>query len=151
MNIRKDSGRGDDARAVRWKLAEYMRAQAAWRVAQAEREPLSAANHRRSADAIEAWARYVEALPDDDPSLAAIAEGQALIGSPPEFRPRSDGGSIIRGHGYPNTIGWDEETRTLVPSPEWATPEPPPNATLMRELARLEGTPAPPGEEAWLV
>jgi hypothetical protein len=58
-----------------------MRAQAGSRVAQAEQKPLSASNHRGSADA----------------------------------------------------------------------PEPPPNATLMRELARLEGPPGPPGEEAWVV
>jgi hypothetical protein len=151
MNSRNDSGRSNGVGAVRRKLAQYMREQAACRVAQAEREPLSAVNHRRSANASEAWARYVEALPDDDPSLVAIADGQALIGSPPEFRPRGDGGSMIRGHGYPNTIAWDEGSRTLGPSPEWATPEPAPNATLMRELALLERPPGPPGEEAWAV
>jgi hypothetical protein len=150
MNSRKDSGRGDVS-AVRRKLAEYMRAQARWRLAEAERRPLFAASHRRSADAIEAWARYVEALPDDDPSLAAIAEGQAMIGSPPQFRPRGDGGSMIRGHGYPKTVAWDEETGAFGESPEVATPAPPPNATLMRELALLEGPPGPPAEEAWLV
>ena len=138
--------------AVRRKLAEYMRAQARWHLAQAEQRPRFAASHRRSADAIEAWARYVEALPDNDPNLVAIAEGgQALIGSPPEFRPRSDGGSMIRWHGYPKTIAWDEETGDFGESPELATPEPPPNATLMRELALLEGPPGPPAEEAWLV
>jgi urease accessory protein UreF len=93
---------GADAESVAEKLAAYMRAQAAWRRALALREARRAAAHRRSADAIEAWAQYVEAPPIDDPNLAAIAAGQAMIGSPPEFRPRGDGGAMIRGHGYPN-------------------------------------------------
>jgi hypothetical protein len=139
----------DDARSVRLKLAEYMRAQAAWRARLASQEPRSAAAHQRSADAIEAWARYVEALPDDDPNLAAIAAGQTLIGSPPEFRPRSDsGGAMIRHHGYPNTVAWDEQTGALDVTVGLAAPEPPPNETLMVELAVLEGPPGPAQEVA---
>ena len=130
-----------DAAGVKRKLAEYMRRQAAWRVACASREPRRADAHRRSADAIEAWAQYVEALADDDPNLAAIAAGQALIGSPPDFRPRGDGGAMIRGLGYPVTTDCDE----------LATPVPPPNETLMSELAALEGRPESSEEVAYLV
>jgi hypothetical protein len=129
-----------DAGGVKRKLAEYMRAQAAWRVACASREPRQADAHRRSADAIEAWAQYVEALADDDPNLAAIAAGQALIGSPPDFRPRGDGGAMIRGLGYPVTHDRDE----------LATPAPPPNETLMSELAALEGPAESSGEVAYI-
>jgi hypothetical protein len=142
----------NDVRTVRPKLAAYMRAQAAWRARLASRDSRSAAAHRRSADAIEAWARYVQALPDDDPNLAAIAAGQALIGSPPQFRPRSDSGAaMIRQHGYPNTVAWDEETGAIDPTIDLATPEPPPNETLMAELAKLEGPPGPAQEVAYLV
>jgi hypothetical protein len=142
VEAKSDTGR------VKRKLARYMRAQVAWRVACASWDPARAPGHRRSADAIEAWAQYVEALPDDDPNLAAIAAGQALIGSPPDFRPRSDGGAMIRRLGYPKTIGSDERTGALGSSPELATPAPPPNKTLMSELAALEGPPGPSEEVA---
>jgi hypothetical protein len=48
---------------------------------------------------------------------------------------------MIRGHGYPNAAGWDEETEEIDASVGLDTADPAPNDTLMSELARLEGPP----------
>jgi hypothetical protein len=88
----------NDVRKVRLKLAEYMRAQGSVARASLLKSRDRRLPHQRSADAIEAWARY---------------------------------------HGYPNTVARDEEAGTVDVTVGLATPEPPPNETLMVELATL--------------
>jgi hypothetical protein len=56
---------------------------------------------------------------------------------------------MIRHHGYPNTVAWDEETGALDLTVDLATSEPPPNETLMVELAILERPPRPSQEVAY--
>ena len=61
-----------------------------------------AAYFRRLADEAEdrtnldAWAAFVEALPDDNEHVLAIARAQAEIGDPAQFTPRCDDGLHVR-------------------------------------------------------
>ena len=61
-----------------------------------------AAHFRRLADEAEdrtnldEWAAFVEALPDDNEHVLAIARAQAEIGDPAQFTPRCDDGLHMR-------------------------------------------------------
>jgi hypothetical protein len=90
---------------VQHRLAEYFRHLA------------EAADDRANPDA---WAAYVESLPDDNEHVRAIARAQAKFGDPAAFTPTCDNGLHLR---------------TVAPRP--------PTEHLLRYLASLEGRAAP--------
>lgn len=72
-------------------IAEFLRAQAAWRLARADSDPVRAA---RCAAALLDAAAYAAALPDADRDLSALARGGCFRGS--VFDPGRQGVSITR-------------------------------------------------------
>jgi hypothetical protein len=72
-------------------LAEFLRAQAAWRLGRAGGDPIRTA---RSAAALLDAAAYVAALTDDDRGLALLARGGCFRGQ--VFDPGPKGVSITR-------------------------------------------------------
>jgi hypothetical protein len=86
-----------------------------------------AAHFRRLADQakdrtnLDAWAAFVDALPDDNEHVLAIARAQAEIGHPAQFTPRCDRGLHVR----------LMATRSA------------PTEHLLRYIASLEGRPEP--------
>lgn len=133
---------------LRLRLVAYLREASDERRRRAVEQPHNP-GHQRSAEALAAWADYVERLSDGDPHLRRIEAGQAEIGSPERFTPRSDGGVFIRSYGYGRfAMTLDEGGETA-----WVSepgPEAPPDAHIMAELAHLEG-PHDEGDEATLV
>jgi hypothetical protein len=76
-------------------VAEFLRAQAAWRLARAERDPVRAA---RCAAALLDAAAYAAALADDDRALAVLDRRGCFRGQ--VFDPGPRGISIARGWQY---------------------------------------------------
>ena len=72
-------------------VAEFLRAQAAWRLARADGAPVRAA---RCAAALLDAAAYAAALDEDDDDLAALARGGCFRGS--VFDPGAKGVTIAR-------------------------------------------------------
>jgi hypothetical protein len=72
-------------------VAEFLRAQAAWRLAHAESDPVRAA---RCAAALLDAAAFAAALGDDDPDLALLALPGCFRAG--EFDPGPDGVSVAR-------------------------------------------------------
>jgi hypothetical protein len=72
-------------------MAEFLRAQAAWRLARADGDPVRAA---RCAAALLDAAAYAAGLADDDRTLAALARGGCFRGQ--VFDPGPRGISIAR-------------------------------------------------------
>ena len=79
-------------------VAEFLRAQAAWRLARADGDPVRAA---RCAAALLDAAAYVAALADDDRALALLASGGCFRGQ--VFDPGPRGISIARWWQYRDT------------------------------------------------
>ena len=79
-------------------MAEFLRAQAAWRLARADGDPVRAA---RCAAALLDAAAYVAALADDDRALALLASGGCFRGQ--VFDPGPRGISIARWWQYRDT------------------------------------------------
>ena len=79
-------------------MAEFLRAQAAWRLARADGDPVRAA---RCAAALLDAAAYVAALADDDRALALLASNGCFRGQ--VFDPGPRGISIARWWQYRDT------------------------------------------------
>ena len=85
-----------------------------------------AAHFRRLADQVDdrenldAWAAYVETLPDDNEHVLAISRAQASIGDPAEFAPVCDRGLHLRllAHRAPTTGHLLEHIVSLEGEPE---------------------------------
>jgi hypothetical protein len=76
-------------------VAEFLRSQAAWRLARAESDPVAAA---RCAAALLDAAAYTAALADDDHDLAELARGGCFRGQ--AFDPGPRGLSVTRSWQY---------------------------------------------------
>lgn len=79
-------------------MAEFLRAQAAWRLARADQDPVRSA---RCAAALLDAAAWVAALTDDDRSLAVLARGGCFRGQ--VFDPGPKGVSLTRSWQYRDT------------------------------------------------
>jgi hypothetical protein len=79
-------------------MAEFLRAQAAWRLARAEDDPVRSA---RCAAALLDAAAYTAALTDDDRGLALLVRGGCFRGQ--VFDPGPKGVSLTRSWQYSDT------------------------------------------------
>jgi len=94
-------------------MANFLRAQAGWRLARAASDPVATA---RCAAALLDAAAYAAALTDDDPDLVTLARGGCFQGE--LFDPGAGGVSVARGWQYrePREAGPRDLIRALASS-----------------------------------